>query len=1264
MAGYKTKISGNLVDGLEIRGIKEKRWIHLPTTHTHPAIPNTSDEVASPEVVRKHDEARKFAHFFPPIDPNIEVLILVGNNCGEAMFTKCFGLNFPYVHHTSLGWALVGPVCCDSKGKGYSSELKCMRTSLSSTCEHFSSEGTFVNPVGKDIFPKSFDVFKESSDDDHLCISRDDESFLDILSEGTQVNEKGNLQIPLPFKKESWLPDNKVAVYQRTRNSLSRIRRDPSKVDKCVQTMQKYIDGGHVEPVNGKSANKQLLNYIPVFPVTHPKKDKLRLVFDSSATYSGRSLNDNLLRGPDEANRIVGVLLRFRHGEVGFAADVECMFHAFYVPPEQRDAMRFFWWNENKPSESLSEYRANVHVFGNRCSPAIATYGLRFTTTHPDAKEKSEAVSFIKNNFYVDDGMGSSSTCEEAIKILQDARSILSRFNIRLHKVVATRKEVLDALPNTELATGIDCIDLSKSSLQGALGITWKISSDTFSLRCQVPQREFTKRGVLSINGSLYDPLGMASPVALTGRLLQRKFMPPETRDSEYHRYEWDDRLPSEFLSEWESWMETLSDVGNISLPRCFHPPGFIPICTQMHVFADASKDAIGFVIYLRQYDIDGKCSTAFAFANSKVAPRSATSIPRLELCAAVEAALSAVYIRRELGHTVDDVTFYSDSNATLGYIRNCERRFSKYVTARVKVILNCSTAGQWNYIPTQLNPADIATRPHTPSELLKSRWFEGPEFLMKENLSFENQCDNLSDLPETITEVKTLKTEVVLEDYLLRTLYERNSSWFRTVRVLTSIFRFKTSFQRFNSPTEELSVMAVNFLVREAQKDKFSSSYQKIIHGNKLDENDCLSGLSPFVDSNQIIRVGGRLRHLDRPFPEKHPILLPADHPLTVLILRHYHEKTCHQGRHLTVSAVRTAGFHIHKRRSVVSKFLSGCVICKKLRGSFQSQMMANLPPDRLEQCPPFASTGIDVFGPYSVHDGKSTRRNLGSKKMWVLLCTCLYSRAIHLEPLSSLETTTFRLALRRFFALRGNCTRIRSDHGTNFIGAKNQMEMDVDITSIKQEALKSGCTWELTPPAASHFAGVWERKVGSVKRVLDGSMLQSKNSILSRDELCTLLQEAACIVNNTPLSEVSNDFLDPFPLSPASILTLRENPNPPPPGAFSQDDLLQYGKRRWRRIQFLADEFWKRWRANFISNLQQRNKWKFPKTNLKINDVVLIKDKGPRNSWPIGRVSEVKFSEDNLVRSVTLQLRPTAKGSARILERSIHDLVLLVPS
>ena len=233
----------------------------------------------------------------------------------------------------------------------------------------------------------------------------------------------------------------------------------------------------------------------------------------------------------------------------------------------------------------------------------------------------------------------------------------------------------------------------------------------------------------------------------------------------------------------------------------------------------------------------------------------------------------------------------------------------------------------------------------------------------------------------------------------------------------------------------------------------------------------------------------------------------------------------------------------------------------------------MADLPSDRLESVPPFSNSGVDVFGPFLVHDGKTTRRTNASKKIWVLICVCLVSRAIHLEPLNCLDTNSVQLALRRFQSLRGSCKLIRSDNGTNFLGAMNQNQQESHTDSIREGVLSLGCVWKTTPPYASHFAGVWERKVAEVKKAIYSTLIcnyprplpgtTSGGPFLSREEFSTLLQEAATIVNSTPYGEISEDPNEPIPLSPQHLLTLRDSVTPDLE-KVSDDDLSSYGKLR----------------------------------------------------------------------------------------------------
>ena len=325
----------------------------------------------------------------------------------------------------------------------------------------------------------------------------------------------------------------------------------------------------------------------------------------------------------------------------------------------------------------------------------------------------------------------------------------------------------------------------------------------------------------------------------------------------------------------------------------------------------------------------------------------------------------------------------------------------------------------------------------------------------------------------------------------------------------------------------------------------------------------------------------------------------------------------------------------------------------------------MANLPEDRLGEVPPFYYTGMDVWGPVLVTEKRSTRTTSGQKKLWVLLFSCMVSRAIHVEIIPSLDTTAFRNAFQRFMSIRGKPKLLRRDDAGNFVAGQAQMA-DVDMKALEGHLYNQSIEWIFNPPYASNFGGVYERHILSIQNVLEGTMALCCKRRLNYDEFHTLLLEACAIVNNTPLTEVSDDVNDPEPITPATLLLLRKNPNPPTQEEFSEKDMCQYGKLRYKRVQFLAESFWQRWRCEYVTTLHKRHKWKTREACVGEGDVVLIKSKSAkRNEWLLGRVVDRKISEDGLVRSVSLRLPPLpGSNKPRTTKRCIHDLVLVVPS
>ena len=224
------------------------------------------------------------------------------------------------------------------------------------------------------------------------------------------------------------------------------------------------------------------------------------------------------------------------------------------------------------------------------------------------------------------------------------------------------------------------------------------------------------------------------------------------------------------------------------------------------------------------------------------------------------------------------------------------------------------------------------------------------------------------------------------------------------------------------------------------------------------------------------------------------------------------------------------------------------------------------------------------------------------------------------------------------------------------------NQTQEDLNLGELVRDAGSEEFTWNFLPPGASHMAGVWERKIGSIKAVFDASLAANGNPSLSKDEFHTLMCEAAAIVNSTPLGEISADPNEPLPVCPASLLTLRENPHPALPFTFSQRDLINYGRKRWRRVQQLAETFWQLWRQDYLHSLTERSKWLKVHRDLEVGDIVLLQDSSPRSQWPMGVVVKIGASRDSHSRQVTVRVKPSKTGRPQYLDRPMLNLVMVL--
>ena len=1268
--------SGRTAGGYTILSWDGSKETAVPLIVECDDIPNLRDEIPTPAVANCHPHLAGIAQYIPPIDPNAEILLLIGRNVPSAhiVFDQKLGpSNAPFAQQTSLGWAVIGETCLNGVHvpsvvtASKTSLLPNGRPSLLQPCEnHFCV--TEVNDP----------LFRKTKEDEKPGLSVEDRQFLSVMNKGFEKDESGNWVAPLPFRHSVLKTSNNRDYVWRRMESLHRsLLRNAEKRKHMIDFMSKVFERKHAEVAPPLTPNEDCW-YLPLFGVYHPKKPgKVRVVFDSSAKSQGVSLNDILLTGPDMMNSLLGILLRFRQETIAVAADVEQMFHNFKVKKDHRNFLRFFWYRDNNPDLDFIEYRMTVHVFGNTPSPAIATYGL-----HKSVEQASADVrNFVENNFYVDDGLVSLPDVESARDLIERTKSALYKGGkLRMHKIVSNDKSLLSHFAASELADNLKELDLTSDSapLQSSLGLLWDINQDKFVYRFYDLRKPFTKRGVLSVVNSLFDPLGFLAPIVIVGKLLLREVTTLKC--------DWDEPLPVNLYPKWVKWKESLLQLENVNINRQYVSISLSCASrVELHTFSDASVEAVGVVSYLKVYREDQTSETCFILGKAKVAPQHGHTVPRLELCAAVMAVEVSETIVEYLDHKPDALYFYSDSKIVLGYIYNEKRRFHVYVSNRVDRIRQTTEPNQWSFVSTELNPADLATRGLEVKDLQGSSWLSGPSFLCnsvergqeffplvepdedKEVKAINNV--NLGDAVMPLVVVNQIKLESKLEPLSQR--FTKFSSWKKLVRAIALLKHIAVSFEKKSSEclgwhmcnrhkiTSQLEE-SENLIIRAVQGECFPKEISNLRSHTVLPMSSPIESLSPYLDQYGVLRVGGRLDKgraiLDVPIK---PIIVPKDSHLAILLIRHFHESVRHQGRLITEGAVRSGGFWILGGKKTISKVIHQCVTCRKVRGKTSIQQMGDLPPDRIQPSPPFTYVGVDLFGPWYVTT-RRTRGGSADSKRWGVLFTCLVSRAIHLETVSELSTSSFINAFKRFTAIRGPVKQLRSDRGTNFVGAVKEL----GIQAITDEGgpfhsflAQQGCTWIFNPPHASHMGGAWERMIGVVRRILD-VMLANHHSKLTDEVLTTFFAEVCAIVNSRPIVPVSTDPDNPFVLSPSILLTQKVQSVEIP---LVHIGIKEAYKAQWKSVQHLSEEFWKKWKREFVHILQSKRKWTRSAPNLEVGNIVLLKTSDlPQGQWPLGMIKKTFPGDDGLVRKVEVRTVQAEKESCYI--RPVTEVVHLV--
>ncbi|CAK5033658.1 unnamed protein product [Meloidogyne enterolobii] len=1063
-----------------------------------------------------------------------------------------------------------------------------------------------------------------ASDDDQVAINQ--------LKKSITQDKEGRYTVSWLWREpRAPLPSNYRMAYSRLCSTYNNLNRSKELLEKYNKVFLDYLKQGIIEPAQKDPEGQE--HYLAHHAViTH----KLRPVFDASAHPRGQpSLNDCLLRGPVLLPEFVGLLIRFRQPKYVAISDIESAFLMVGLHPADREVAKFLWVKElQKPpvGENIQVYRFARVAFGVICSPYLLAGVIR----HHLDKYGPGVASELANSLYVDNLHLGAETWPELLDKCRRAKEIFSDASMNLREFSSNSSKLMNAIPEK------DRLDAQEPKV---LGMRWNINTDSlsFQLPNEPMKKNVSRRAVLSSLAGIYDPLGLLSPSVLPAKLFFQKLW------DEGH--DWDSPLSDEETSVWEKFLKGWQHT-NISLPR--RALSITPQETEIHTFVDASSCAYAAAVYLRGVNNDS-ISTSLIFAKNRLKPKKGgktLTIPRMELIAILIGVRATAYVKKEIGVPLTQIHLWSDSQIALSWVRSPQSQPS-FVQRRLDEIKR-HTNITFHYIRTNENPSDLATRGLTPQELNQSRlWWSGPDWLEEsasswpEDPNFEtfNLKEAIGSEPEEnhSDQVLTLQAQVTSRESHQRLI--RSSSWVKSRRIMFYILRFINVILGIKgAPTIGLKSVSKN---GPPTASDITLAEKYLI---KWEQNECSEELLKYkhiIDKDKIIRLQTRMINSQSPEGLIHPILLPKNSVVGKLVITHIHKGLCHAGVDWTLTEYLNQYWQ-PKARQTVRRVISDCMACRKMNSyKYALPEMPPLPSDRVQQRRPFQSIGIDYAGP------TLTKVNGALVKCWLVLITCLTTRAVYIEPTLDLTAASFINVFRRFISRRGKPERVLTDNGRNLVLAEKAIS-----AALAPLLADSKIEWKFIPALSPWAGGIYERLIGLAKTCFRRTL---GKQILPYDQLATFVAEVEAALNSRPLTHVSDGEGTPLPLRPIDFIQPGSILNFDPANKPKRHEHLQPHEQlllHWKGTLENLDSLWTRWRKEYLVLLRDNSKWNHAgprlqtKSSPEVGDVVLVEDSmQPRNTWIMARVEQLN-GQPGPIRSVKLRM-PNGRITTRPVNR-----------
>ena len=1141
-------------------------------------------------------------------------------------------------------------------------------------------------------------------DEDSLTSSFDDDYANKQLASKCKILPTKRIQLPCLWKPGEPNFDSNFDYAKKRLDSLmsSKAFRNPDMMKAYTDLFHKWMDSKIITQVVDDLPRRKGTYYWAHFPVIRKDSSStpIRPVFDGAAKVNGHCINDYIMQGPMLLNDIQDVLLRFRRYDFAIAGDVSEMFLMIELPETDRPYHRFLWYENGH----LVIYQFNRHLFGNTGSPCVAVFAIRHLADQYKL-QAPEAHDTVHHSSVIDDMVDSRQTVDQAVALVKQLLFIFPKIGMTIRKFYSNSPDVMDTIPKemrlqkvnewNDVLSGKEPVPTLKT-----LGVKWNVFSDKLYYDFDIPsitpaKKPWTKLSMLAFAHSLFDPFGHLAPATFYSKLaLQQCWR---------LGLDWKTDVPLEILTPWTRWVSTLHDLSQISLTRVLFPGiDSMHSAKELHVFTDASKEAYAAAAYARTVFKDGRISTNLIMCRSKVAPiKTSYTIPRMELLGMELGATLITRISTTFSIPASDVFLWTDSTTCIDWMSVTTRCLQVFVKNRVTKVLNALLPQNIRWVPGDLNPADLPTRGLTPAQLaLSTTWFQGPDFLREDSSTWPERPKIPTHIEPDNPAYEEIRSEdkrvisrelkaqgvhtdsppipilaaVKVSPYALRDNFIRQdddsipfvddtSDWDKIRRITATLFQFvrwlKTGKQTVLSRSEAFNIAELA-LAHYSQQASFRQTIHQLQREGAVTLKNPLRKYRPYLVQGdslpQVIRLSGRQHFAHVHSQCRFPVLLSADDPYTLKLIRWMHQvKLAHIGGRNTLISIVSSRYFVPRLTKLVRKTIETCVICKRRDAVPHQQIMGPMPDFRIptgQRVVPFTVTVMDTAGPFETKGGRGRLK----QKRWLLILSCTHTKAVHIELLDGLSTDQLVLALESFSSIRARPRIIYCDNQTSYqrlgleLAELHGHEEETDFRKIES---KTSIQVRFGPPDSPHFQGLAEAMVKQVKRALHTTL---QTPLPSDMEFRAAAAKIMGMLNNVPISYTvkNGSDLDVEPITPNHFLL----------GGHAYEEVIKdidsdssYLVRN-NQLNALLDRFWKRLVNECGLELVKYQKWSQQQKNICVGDIgVLLDKKNSRGHYPLARVTAIVPSADDNVRRITVF------DGNKYYSRSNRNFAILVP-